>query len=105
MAQDVISKSRNLSDAEFILKKFREQLDEATIKAQNPWLTLPEACKFLNVGETTLWTYRKQGKIRASKINRKLYFKRTELEKLIESNQIKDCSGSAGEQPDRMATR
>ncbi len=47
------------------------------------WISSQEAQDLLNVGQTTLWQYRKDGKIKASKINRKLYFNRNDIEKML----------------------
>lgn len=49
----------------------------------NAWISSQEAQDLLNVGQTTLWQYRKDGKIKASKINRKLYFNRDDIDKLL----------------------
>lgn len=53
------------------------------------WVSTKEAMEILGVGETTLWSYRKQGIISASKINKKLYYNRKDLNKVISSNEIK----------------
>lgn len=50
------------------------------------YLSAQEASDFLSVSVTTLWTYRKQGKIQAHKIGRRLYLKKSDLENLIEQD-------------------
>ncbi len=50
------------------------------------WISAKEAMLILGVGETTLWKYRQKGLLKASKIDKKLYFKRSDLNDLIASN-------------------
>lgn len=52
-------------------------------ESDRAWISSQEAQDLLNVGQTTLWQYRKDGKIKASKINRKLYFNRDDIDKLL----------------------
>lgn len=47
------------------------------------WLNSKEATQLLGIGITTLWTYRKQGKIKGRKIGHKLYFSSSELNNLL----------------------
>jgi|LauGreDrversion2_3_1035106.scaffolds.fasta_scaffold103970_1 predicted DNA-binding transcriptional regulator AlpA len=47
------------------------------------WLNTKEATQLLGIGLTTLWTYRKQGKIKGRKIGHKLYFSSSELNNLL----------------------
>ncbi len=65
-----------------------EQLIGASKDVSNDWVTAKEAMEILGVKETTLWTYRKQGLIQASKIRKKLSFKRSDLIQLLASNKL-----------------
>jgi hypothetical protein len=67
------------SKVELILSK----LSINTNDNSRTWISSQEAQELLNVGQTTLWQYRKDGKIKASKINRKLYFNRDDIEKML----------------------
>lgn len=61
-------------------------LDSLKVKSKDnsrAWISSQEAMDLLNIGQTTLWQYRKDGKIKASKINRKLYFNRDDIDKLL----------------------
>jgi excisionase family DNA binding protein len=48
-------------------------------KTEVEYLTKKQACKLLNVSETTIWRWAKEGKIIAHGIGSKRYFKRSEL--------------------------
>jgi predicted DNA-binding transcriptional regulator AlpA len=56
---------------------------ENTKDQDKQWLNTKEASQFLGIGLTTLWTYRKQGKIKGRKIGHKLYFSSSELNNLL----------------------
>lgn len=58
---------------DFIGKSVKEE------KTENDYLTKKEACKLLNISETTIWRWVKGGKIIAHGIGSKRYFKRSEL--------------------------
>ena len=66
-----------------------EKIDQLLANKESPpdqekeWLNTKEATDFLGIGQTTLWTYRKQGKIKGRKIGHKLYFSSSELNKLL----------------------
>ncbi len=68
-----------LNKVDLILLK----LSGNTRESDRAWISSQEAQDLLNVGQTTLWQYRKDGKIKASKINRKLYFNRDDIDKLL----------------------
>lgn len=59
---------------------------EERFESQKAWLSTQEAMELLNIGQTTLWNYRNQGKIKARNIGRKCYYKRSDIEELIEGN-------------------
>ena len=48
------------------------------------WLDGQEACQLLNISKRTLQTYRTKGILRATQINRKNYFKLTDVELLMQ---------------------
>jgi predicted DNA-binding transcriptional regulator AlpA len=50
------------------------------------WLNTKEASQFLGIGLTTLWTYRKQGKIKGRKIGHKVYYDSSELNNLLKNS-------------------
>lgn len=50
------------------------------------WLNSEEAKEMLGVSNTTLWHYRRQGKIKSRRIGRKLYFSAQEVNQLIENS-------------------
>jgi len=61
---------KNLAELQQELKskKFTEEL-----------LTRDEACKFLKINSSTLWSWTNKGKIRAFGIGARRYYKRSEL--------------------------
>jgi excisionase family DNA binding protein len=66
---------------DFIGKSVKEE------KTENDYLTKKQACKLLNISETTIWRWVKEGKIIAHGIGGKRYFKRSELIESITSLQ------------------
>ncbi|MFT6501144.1 MAG: hypothetical protein ACJASQ_001254 [Crocinitomicaceae bacterium] len=66
---------------DFLINKEADTSTESKL-----WLSSSETMKILGVGQTTLWSYRKQGKIKSRKINRKLYFSAQEVNQLIENS-------------------
>ena len=58
-------------------------------KQYSEWVSTKEAKELLGVGTTTLWAMRNRGQIKANRVGRKLYFRRNDLELLIENNQQK----------------
>lgn len=66
---------------DFIGKSVKEE------KTENDYLTKKQACKLLNISETTIWRWVKEGKIIAHGIGSKRYFKRSELIESITSLQ------------------
>ena len=50
------------------------------------WLTNPEALEFLQVSRPTLQRLRSSGKLPFSKVGSKLYYRRTDLERLLEEH-------------------
>jgi excisionase family DNA binding protein len=52
------------------------------------YLTTAEACSFLKICRKTLYKFRMEGKIRYSKIGRKVLFKQTDLEGFVNSRRL-----------------
>jgi hypothetical protein len=87
MSQSVVILSSE--QFEMLEKKIELILNEVqskTKEVQKDWISAQETMELLNIGQTTLWSYRKQGKIKARKINKKLYFSVQEVESLIENS-------------------
>ena len=42
----------------------------------------------LGIKQTTLWSYRKEGKLSFTKINKKVYFLRKDILKLLDQNKV-----------------
>lgn len=57
-------------------------------KKLDDWLDGQEVCLYLNISPRTLQTYRDTGKISFSQINRKIYYKSSDVEALIKMNII-----------------
>lgn len=49
------------------------------------WLDQQETCQLLNISKRTLQTYRAKGILGATQINRKTYFRLSDVELLIQS--------------------
>ena len=50
------------------------------------FLTLKEAATYLKVSRTTLWRYCRTGIVKARRISKKLYFKKSELDELLDES-------------------
>ncbi len=57
-------------------------------KNGDEWLTAKEAAKFLGVTTRTLSIWRQKGILKVAKIGRKLHFKRSDLEALLNRNTL-----------------
>jgi len=58
-----------------------------TQKAEN--YRAKEACKYLSIGESTLWLYVRQGKVKTVKLSpRVTIFKRSELDRFISCGEV-----------------
>ena len=60
-----------------------------TNKDQENWMSTEEVCEFLKVSRSTLQKYRDDLILPYTHIQRKIFFKRTDIEHLLESNYIK----------------
>ncbi|PCH69130.1 MAG: hypothetical protein COC01_02245 [Bacteroidetes bacterium] len=63
---------------------------------QKEWLTTQEAMELLQVGETTIWSYKKNGILSFSKIGRRNYFNRNDIGKLLDSKKKNALSKNNG---------
>lgn len=73
------------------LKEFSLQLSELCGKRKNKdqWLDNQEVCQLLKVSKRTLQTYRNNGTLAYSQIGYKCYYKKTNIEKLIETSTVR----------------
>jgi len=58
-------------------------------KGLNDWLDNQDVCLLLNISPRTLQSYRDTGKIGFSQINHKIYYRASDIEKLLLPNNIK----------------
>jgi excisionase family DNA binding protein len=54
---------------------------------EKPWLTVREVAEMLNLSEKTIQNYRSQGKIAYTRLDRKVYISRKELDRFMLSHQ------------------
>ncbi|MBD8387793.1 helix-turn-helix domain-containing protein [Dysgonomonas sp. BGC7] len=73
------------------LKEFSLQLRELCGKRENKdeWFDNQEVCQLLKISKRTLQTYRDNGTLAHSQIGYKCYYKKVDIEKLIEASIIK----------------
>ena len=62
----------------------------ADAAAQSTLLTVREAADYLRISERTLFSLREAGAIRATCINRRVLYRREELQRYIEQNTVGD---------------
>ncbi|THF53140.1 helix-turn-helix domain-containing protein [Flavobacterium supellecticarium] len=55
------------------------------LQQTSKWLDQQEVCQLLGVSKRTLQTYRAKGVLRATRINRKNFFKAVDVEKLMQT--------------------
>ena len=53
--------------------------DLSTEKANDDLLTRTEACEFLKIDSSTLWSWQRKGKVKGYSIVNRRYYKRSEL--------------------------
>jgi hypothetical protein len=76
------------------LNEFNYKLDsiisKLETKQENPkeWLSAQEAMDILKIKQTSLWAYRKSGKLTFTKINKKVYFSRKDILNLLDRHKI-----------------
>ena len=69
----------NLIDDRLVKRLEQLKRDLSSKSANEDLLTRDEACTFLKVDSSTLWSWTKQGKISAHAIGARRYYKRSEL--------------------------
>ena len=67
-------------------KQTRDQEQEDNQPEDNSLLTIEDAMKLLKVSETTLYHWRKKGKLKFKRIERRLYNRRKDIERAMEQN-------------------
>ena len=76
------------------INEFNLKLDSIISKLENKqdnpkeWLSVKETMDILGIKQTTLWSYRKEGKLSFTKINKKVYFLRKDILKLLDQNKV-----------------
>lgn len=60
--------------------------DKHKDKVLNEWLDAQDVCNILNIQPRTLQTYRNNGKIGYSQVDRKIYYKPCDVKKILDSN-------------------
>lgn len=64
--------------------------DKHKSKGLEDWLDNQDVCLLLNISPRTLQTYRDTGKISFSRINYKIYYKASDIEKFLQINNLPD---------------
>jgi len=89
-----------INELDFNVKKFNETLSAILGKVEaienklgnerneDKWLSTGEAAAELNVSERTIMNYKSAGIIPYSKVGGRLYYKRSDLEKVLENGRI-----------------
>lgn len=79
---------------EDVVNEFNFKLDTILNKLENKqenqkeWLSANEAMQILGIKQTTLWSYRKEGKLTFTKVNKKVYFLKKDIFKLLNQNKV-----------------
>jgi len=70
------------------MEKLEEKIDKllSNRPLEEEWLTVEDACRILRVSRRTLQTYRDNGIISFSQFGSKIYFRRRDLEKFLQSH-------------------
>lgn len=73
------------------LKEFSNQIQQlcGKHKKKDEWLDNQEVCQLLKISKRTLQTYRDNKTLAYSQIGYKCYYKKADIEKLIETSIIK----------------
>jgi|SRR5690554_425848 len=80
---------QNLRDLQKEVKDVSNLIAEMTapykvLQQATKWLDQQEACQLLNISKRTLQTYRAKGILGATQINRKTYFRLSDVELLMQ---------------------
>jgi hypothetical protein len=76
------------------LNEFNHKLDSIISKLEtkqdNPkeWLSAQETMDILKIKQTSLWNYRKDGKLTFTKINKRVYFLKKDILNLLDQYKI-----------------
>lgn len=76
------------------LNEFNCKLDSIISKLDNKqdnpkeWLSAQEAMDILKIKPTSLWAYRKAGKLTFTKINKRVYYLRKDILNLLDQHKI-----------------
>jgi hypothetical protein len=81
MNEDVVN------EFNFKLDSILSQLENKQ-ETQKEWLSANEAMQILGIKQTTLWSYRKEGKLTFTKVNKKVYFLKKDILKLLNQNKV-----------------
>lgn len=83
----MIEKQTN-SDLQSQLEEIKSLLNEILKKPALPvqWHDIQEVCILLRISKRTLFNLKSSGKISFSQINGKVYFKNSDIQKLLERN-------------------
>jgi len=80
-------KTKNLHDVGFgfqCVKRIKPKQSES----KSELMSVDEVCDLLKVSKPTLWRWRKHGDIPFVKYGRKVWFKKTDIDRFIEDNYI-----------------
>ena len=76
------------------INEFNLKLDSIISKLENKqdnpkeWLSAQETMDILKIKQTSLWAYRKAGKLTFTKINKRVYFLRKDILNLLDQHKI-----------------
>lgn len=87
MSNLIVINQETVNEFNFKLNSILEILENKQDSLKE-WLSAKEAMSILEIKQTTLWSYRKAGKLTYTKINKKVFFLRKDILKLLEQNKI-----------------
>ena len=87
MSNLIVINQETVNEFNFKLNSILEILENKQDSVKE-WLSAKEAMSILEIKQTTLWSYRKAGKLTYTKINKKVFFLRKDILKLLEQNKI-----------------
>ena len=85
---EVVSIERNtyeelLTSFNSFITKMKEMASRGTDKGLGDWLDNQDVCQMLNISPRTLQTLRDNGTLAYSQINRKVYYKPEDVERIL----------------------
>lgn len=87
MTNLILINQETLNEFNFKLDSILNQLENKP-ETQKEWLSANEAMQILGIKQTTLWSYRKEGKLTFTKVNKKVYFLKKDILKLLNQNKV-----------------